>query len=265
MSNRRPPIKMAMLGDSTAAGYGVHRAIDTPAVRIAIAVSAAARRPVHLTNTAAVGAESTWLLTQVDELVESPDLTVVIVGANDVTHRIKPAISIRALSDAVTTLRGRGCEVVVATCPDLGTIRPIAQPLRYFARRLSRSLAAAQTIAVVEAGGRTVSLGDLLGPSFATRADLFSEDRFHPSAAGYAAAAEAILPSCLDALGAADAGKVGEPLHHQTCSSDRSGCRSGRRPPLAPRSPRPKCTARRRAGEAAGRNCASAAPSGQRR
>jgi hypothetical protein len=34
-----------------------------------------------------------------------------------------------------------------------------------------------------------------------TRLELFSEDQFHPSAAGYAEAANAVLPSCLDALG----------------------------------------------------------------
>jgi hypothetical protein len=66
---------------------------------------------------------------------------------------------------------------------------------------MSRNLAAAQTIAVVEAGGRTVSLGDLLGPLFANRDDLFSDDKFHPSAEGYAEAADALLPSVLDALG----------------------------------------------------------------
>jgi hypothetical protein len=53
----------------------------------------------------------------------------------------------------------------------------------------------------VGAGGRTVSLGDLLGPLFMTNLHFFSEDRFHPSAAGYAEAANAVLPSCLDALG----------------------------------------------------------------
>jgi hypothetical protein len=46
-----------------------------------------------------------------------------------------------------------------------------------------------------------VSLGDLLGPLFMTHLEFFSEDRFHPSAAGYEAAATAVLPSCLDALG----------------------------------------------------------------
>jgi hypothetical protein len=54
---------------------------------------------------------------------------------------------------------------------------------------------------VVAAGGRTVSLGSVLGPSFASDRSLFSVDEFHPSAAGYAAAAAVILPSVADALG----------------------------------------------------------------
>jgi hypothetical protein len=105
------------------------------------------------------------------------------------------------LADAVRRLRGLGCEVIVGTTPDLGTIRPLAQPLRRYARSLSRAMSKAQTIAVVDAGGRTVSLGDILGPLFATQRELFSDDQFHPSAAGYAQAAQALLPSALDALG----------------------------------------------------------------
>jgi lysophospholipase L1-like esterase len=201
VSSRRPPIRMAMLGDSTAAGYGVHRDRDTPGARLAIGISAVARRPVHLANLAVVGAESSALPDQVAELTDHLDLAVIIVGANDVTHRVKAATSVRYLADAVRALRTTGAQVVVGTCPDLGTIRPLAQPLRYVARRLSRNLAAAQTVAVIEAGGRTVSLGDLLGPLFAQRLELFSEDQFHPSAQGYAHAADAVLPSALDALG----------------------------------------------------------------
>jgi hypothetical protein len=55
---------------------------------------------------------------------------------------------------------------------------------------------------VVEAGGRTVSLGDLIGPEFtAAPHEMFSPDRFHPSALGYSAAAMAVLPSVCAALG----------------------------------------------------------------
>ena len=108
----------------------------------------------------------------------------------------------RQLEQTVRRIRALGSEVVVGTCPDLGTIQPIRQPLRALVQRWSRDLAAAQTVAVVEAGGRTVSLGDLLGPEFAQSPhEMFSKDRFHPSAAGYARAAAALLPSVCAALG----------------------------------------------------------------
>jgi hypothetical protein len=128
-------------------------------------------------------------------------VAIIMVGANDVTSRTKPGAAVRHLEAAVLALRARGAEVVVGTCPDLGTVRPLGQPLRIYARRLSRRMAAAQTVAVVRAGGRTVSLGDLLGPLFAERRELFAADQFHPSSEGYFEAAQAVLPSALDALG----------------------------------------------------------------
>ena len=84
------PIRIAMLGDSSAAGYGVFRDRDTPAAQLAIAISDVARRPVHVTNVAVVGAESQALGAQIDELGDArPELAVIMIGANDVTHRIK--------------------------------------------------------------------------------------------------------------------------------------------------------------------------------
>ena len=77
-------------------------------------------------------------------------------------------------------LREVGCQVVVATCPDVGSVRPIPQPLRWVARRLSRQLAAAQMIACVRQGAHVVSLADELGEEFSADPDLFAEDRFHP-------------------------------------------------------------------------------------
>ncbi|MCT2592944.1 SGNH/GDSL hydrolase family protein [Streptomyces sp. N2-109] len=196
------PLRLAMLGDSTAAGQGVHRARHTPGGLLASALAAVAERPVELRTVAVPGAQSDGLERQVTlllserDLSHAPDVCVIMVGANDVTHRMPPARSVRLLSDAVARLRTAGCEVVVGTCPDLGTIEPVGQPLRWIARRLSRQLAAAQTIAVVEEGGRTVSVGDLLGPEFAANPqELFGPDNYHPSAEGYATAAMAMLPT----------------------------------------------------------------------
>ncbi|GAA2059840.1 SGNH/GDSL hydrolase family protein [Streptomyces albiaxialis] len=199
------PLRLALLGDSTAAGQGVHRPRQTPGALLASALAAVAERPVALRNVAVPGAQSDDLERQVTVLLSegpAPDACTIMIGANDVTHRMPPARSVRHLSDAVARLRTAGCEVVVCTCPDLGTIEPVGQPLRWIARRLSRQLAAAQTIAVVEEGGRTVSLGDLLGPEFAANPrELFGPDNYHPSAEGYATAAMAVLPTLCAVMG----------------------------------------------------------------
>ena len=196
------PLVLAVLGDSSAVGHGVERSGETPGVLVAAGLAELAERPVRLVRLAVTGSVSRALEAQVERaLAERPDVAMIMIGANDVTSRTKPAVSVRYLAEAVRRLVGTGCQVVVGTCPDLGTIRPISQPLRLLARRWSRQLAAAQTIAVVAEGGRTVSLGDVLGPTFAEDLSLFSRDQFHPSAAGYAAAAAVMLPSIADSLG----------------------------------------------------------------
>ncbi|MCP3820541.1 SGNH/GDSL hydrolase family protein [Streptomyces sp. A3M-1-3] len=202
----RPPLRLGILGDSTAAGQGVHRARQTPGALLASGLAAVAERQVELRNVALPGAMSDDLDRQVMVMLADPtrrpDVCVIMIGANDVTHRMPPTQSVRHLAAAVRRLRTAGAEVVVGTCPDLGTIEPVYQPLRWLARRVSRQLAAAQTIGVVEQGGRTVSLGDLLGPEFAANPrELFGPDNYHPSAEGYATAAMAVLPTVCASLG----------------------------------------------------------------
>jgi lysophospholipase L1-like esterase len=198
-----PAIKVALLGDSSAAGYGVSHVEETPGALLASGLAVRADRRVHLRAFGVVGARSSDLTSQLDRaLPTAPDVAVILIGANDVTHRVLPAASVRHLSEAVRRLRESGVAVLVGTCPDLGTIEPIMPPLKQVARLWSRRLAAAQTIAVVEEGGRTVSLGSILGPEFAAApAVLFGPDQFHPSADGYRSLAQVLLPSTLAALG----------------------------------------------------------------
>jgi lysophospholipase L1-like esterase len=197
------PISFVLLGDSSAGGLGVSKPSQTPGAMMAAGLAECAERPVRLTVAALVGAQSSALDAQIDRIATTaPDVAVIMVGANDVTHRVPPATAVRHLDQAVRRLRDMGAEVVVGTCPDLGTVEPVPQPLRWIARRSSRALAAAQTIAVVDAGGRSVSLGDILGPEFAASpAEMFGPDGFHPSVAGYASAAAVLLPSMGAAMG----------------------------------------------------------------
>jgi lysophospholipase L1-like esterase len=200
------PLRMAMLGDSGAAGLGADSPEDTVAVLVARGLAASSGRPVQLVNVAVVGAQTTHVAAQGDAMLaafegQPPDVAVLMIGANDVTHRVRPQTSVRELRQVVTALRLAGCQVVVGCCPDLGTVEPLPNPLRVIGRRLSRTLAAAQELVTEEAGGHAVLLGSILGPEFAARpGEYFSEDRFHPSSIGYRRCAEVLLPSALAAL-----------------------------------------------------------------
>jgi lysophospholipase L1-like esterase len=173
---------------------------------IATGVSRRLRRPVRLHRVAVVGSMSSGLPYQVDAALEyDPDIAVILIGGNDVTHVTAFASAAKHLGDTVRRLREVGCKVVVGTCPDIGAIQPIKWPLRWLARKWSRQLAAAQTVAVVAAGGSTVSIGDLLGRQFeADPGRMFGSDRFHPSVEGYARAAAVMMPTLLAMFGEDD-------------------------------------------------------------
>lgn len=201
------PVELLVLGDSIAAGLGAEAANETFGARLAKLVGRHAERPVRLRTAARVGAESSMLAEQLGTLPEdyAADVAVIVVGGNDVTHRVPVADSAKHLREAIDVLHERGTRVVVGTCPDLGALRPVPQPLRALGARASRQLAAAQRAAALEAGARAVSLADVVGPFFITNPDeMFSLDRFHPSAAGYRRTAKAVLPSVLAALGHVD-------------------------------------------------------------
>jgi lysophospholipase L1-like esterase len=197
------PLRLAVLGDSGATGLGVDLPEQTPGAVIAQQLADSGARPVTLRSVAVVGAQSGDLPAQIDRVLPwRPDAAVIVVGANDVTHRVTPTASVRLLAAAVRRLRDAEVEVIVGTCPDLGTVQPIPHPLKWVARHWSRSLAAAQMVGVVEAGGRSVALADLLGADFAREPETyFGVDQFHPSVTGYQAMADALAPSVLASLG----------------------------------------------------------------
>ena len=196
------PVHLVVLGDSAAAGLGCARVDQTPGALLAGALARDLRRRVDLEVVAKVGARSADLEVQVAQAVRRPvDAAVIIVGANDVTHRVPISSATRDLRRAVQALREAGAVVVVGTTPDLGSVKPLMQPLRSVAAQVSRRLAAAQTVATVEAGGSAVSLGDLLGREFSQKPHLWSDDRFHPSPEGYTRVVDALLPTLLTSLG----------------------------------------------------------------
>ncbi len=196
-------VRVALLGDSVAAGLGAEAVAETVSGVVVRGVMPVTGRPVTVMNHAVVGARSADLDRQVTRcLTARPDVAIIIVGANDVIHLVPRSRAARHLVEAIGRLRSAGCAVVVGTCPDLGTVRPVGSPLRLLARRLSRRLASAQRTAAAAAGAAAVSLHDALGPEFESNAEAyFAADLFHPSGLGYRRIAGLLLPEVLRALG----------------------------------------------------------------
>lgn len=208
------PVHLLVLGDSTAAGMGADNRYQTIGAILSGGLAAIMGRPVQLTNEAVVGAESSDLSAQLSRAlarIDRADVAVILIGANDVTHRIDRSIAVKHLERTVRYLRTLDIPVVVGTCPDLGTVEPVPFPLNRLLRQWSRELAAAQTVAAVEAGARTVSMGGIMGPEFSANPSvMFSQDRFHPSAAGYARVASTLLPTVAAQVDAWPEGALGD-------------------------------------------------------
>lgn len=201
----RYDLHMMIFGDSLAAGLGVDRTSALPGVLLARSLAEESGTSVRLSVKAIAGATSKGLAAQIDAVRIAggrPDVSVILVGGNDVTARNGIVPSARRLGRAVERLVDAGSEVVVGTCPDLGAIQPVPQPLRSVMQGLSLQLAAAQKARVTRAGGTPVSIAQSLSPELRARPDeYFSEDRFHPNSAGYELAAGLLLPAVFRVLG----------------------------------------------------------------
>ncbi|RYE78093.1 MAG: SGNH/GDSL hydrolase family protein, partial [Myxococcales bacterium] len=84
------PIHLVILGDSIAAGLGADLPRETLGARLARKLAKATQRSVSLRTAARPGSESKDLPKQIAWMPADycPDIAIIIVGGNDVTHRI---------------------------------------------------------------------------------------------------------------------------------------------------------------------------------
>ncbi|MFM1723530.1 SGNH/GDSL hydrolase family protein [Rhodococcus sp. PAM 2766] len=197
-------LHLMLFGDSTAAGLGCDVAEEVPGVLLARDLAERTGARIRLSTKAISGATSRGLTGQVDAMLvagPAPDAAVIMIGANDVTAGMSLHGSARRLGRVVSRLRDTGAVVVVGTCPDLGVISAIPQPLRALAHGWGMQLARLQTAATRASGGHPVPIGRLLASRFLEDpATMLSDDRYHPSAAGYRLAADHLAPALMRAL-----------------------------------------------------------------
>lgn len=195
------PLRLAVLGDSSAAGHGVDSVEATVAGQLATRLAGVGWR-VNLLSFAIAGSRTGDLGPQVSRaLLHRPDLAVLLVGADDAV-RLTPSQSVsHAIVDAVRRFRDRGVPVVVGTAPDLAASRSLRQPLRVVAGWRSRKVARLQFAATVSAGGLPVDLARECGPVFRADPGLLCADGWHPSGDGARIWADALEPTVLSAAG----------------------------------------------------------------
>lgn len=192
-------MRLALLGDSIAWGQGAARERDRLGPRLVDALSQRGV-DVELGTFAVPGARSSGLARQVDTALPwGSDVAVIVIGANDLTHREPVATAARALAEAVRRLRGAGAEVVVAPAPDLSAVPHVPLALRAVVRAAGDALRAQQVAAAAAAGAWVADPDQRASRAFGVDPSLFSADRFHPSSAGYAVIADALLPAVVEA------------------------------------------------------------------
>ena len=195
----RFPLRVVVLGDSIASGTGALRSADAIGPRLSAALSEA-DFDVDLHVLAVPGAASGQLAAQVGRALPlAADLAVVIIGANDLARFVPVEQAATALAVAVADLRAAGTDVVVVPAPDMSAV-PFVPPASRPAVRAACALLQRRQAAVAEGAGASVAhIAEEVGRAFSADPALFSADRFHPSSAGYARIATALLPHVLAA------------------------------------------------------------------
>lgn len=141
---------------------------------------------------------------QVPRLAHDPaDVVIVCVGGNDVVHRIESYAFAQTYARLVTRIHALQPRAAIVCCgvPDVG-MSPLFTGVDHAeVASLSRTDDAAVRAVAARAGATFV---DMYAATVRARGEVnhfLSEDRFHPSDAGYAAFADVLTPPLLRALG----------------------------------------------------------------
>ena len=181
------PLKYVVLGDSTAAGQG---ADYENGIAVGTASHLAEMRAVELSNFGISGAKTADVLeNQVREAAtRKPDITLIAVGANDVTNLSSGGSVQGDLQQIIDTLLDAKCDmkIVLTGSPDFRGAHRLMQPLRWVAgKRADRINQSIQQV-IDERGLTRAPIAPETGPLFQEDPTLLAADRFHPNERGYA-------------------------------------------------------------------------------
>ncbi|HYH75451.1 MAG TPA: SGNH/GDSL hydrolase family protein [Candidatus Saccharimonadales bacterium] len=181
-----PVLTYVVLGDSTSISQGGEY---TEGYAAQSAAHLAKTHTVTWLNAGVSGATAQDVASeQVARVLKyKPDVVLIAVGANDVTHRTTPKAVVASLEQTISKLRAANSQVriVLTGSPDMGSPPRIPQPLRWIAGKRTVTLNK-DIVALTEREGLVFApIAAKTGPTFRKHPELFAADNFHPTTEGY--------------------------------------------------------------------------------
>lgn len=182
-----PALKYVVMGDSTAVAQGADYA---QGYAMATTGHLAKNYTVTMLNVGVSGARAKDMTS--DQLekarAQKPDVVLIAVGGNDVTHLTSAKSVEHSIKTAVTQLIETNCnlKIVVTGVPQMGSVPRFPQPLQSTARLRTTQLNKMFDQLVNVQGLTFARIAEQTGQQFKDDPTLFAQDKFHPNAQGYA-------------------------------------------------------------------------------
>lgn len=127
-----------------------------------------------------------------------PDIALLAVGANDVTHLTSAGSVKKSLLQTIDGLRraNPNVHIIMTGSPDMGAVPRFPQPLRWYAGERTNDLNKMVVQLAKEKQVVFAPIAEKTGPIFRKHPELFAADKFHPTTEGY----ELWGPIIIDAL-----------------------------------------------------------------
>lgn len=192
------PLRLLLMGDSSAAGVGVAEQSEALAGRLVELLAVCHR--VRWRLEAGSGDRLDDLLRRVERLGGEPfDVVVIAIGVNDATGRTSTAAWHRGLRELLAGLDARCGEPLVLVCaiPPMEAFPALPRPLAGWLGMAAARLNEASRVLLAD-----LPRACLVPFEFEADPQWMCEDGFHPSAAGYCRWAEAVAVALRERIAA---------------------------------------------------------------
>lgn len=177
-----PPVRLLVVGESTAAGCGADTHDGAFTGAFARVLEEQRGRQVRWAVYGESGVRIRRLRHHVlPNVTEEADVAVLLIGVNDVVARTPVAQWREDLAAVLDDLRGQADTVIMAGIPRFESFPALPSALRGYLAERGRALdGAARALCAERSGVIWVE-----SPATEPAADFFARDGFHPSVAGY--------------------------------------------------------------------------------